>query len=126
VFAVAQRDEGDDVDPDKLYAMGTIAKLGAVQRGANGTMRVVLEGVERAVAVRVSKAEGYLVASLGPVEEQDPRDPRDATFMALHREVRERAAELGEARGLPEDVVATLLGQFASPGKLADFVAGYL
>ncbi|HUQ00934.1 MAG TPA: endopeptidase La [Kofleriaceae bacterium] len=128
VFAVAQRDEGDEIDPDRLYAMGTIAKVGAVQRGQNGTMRVVLEGVERAVAVRVAKSDGgaYLVATLGPVEEQEPRDPRDATFMALHREVRERAAELGEARGLPEDVVATLLGQFASPGKLADFVAGYL
>jgi ATP-dependent Lon protease len=126
VFALAQREETEDVDPSKLYAMGTIAKIAGTQRGAGG-VRVVLEGIERAVAVRVSKAEdGHLVATLAPVVEQGPRDPRDPNFLALHREVRERAAELGEARGLPEDVIATLLGQFSDPGKLADFVAGYL
>src|SRR6476619_5437681 len=53
VFAVAQRDEGEDVDPDKLYTMGTVATVGSVQRGRDG-VRVVLEGVERAVAVRVA------------------------------------------------------------------------
>ncbi|MBZ0235026.1 MAG: endopeptidase La [Deltaproteobacteria bacterium] len=125
VFAVAQRDESEEVDPDQLYTMGTIAKVGAIQRGPTGA-RVVLEGIERAVAVRVTRADGYLIAALAPVAEHSPRDPRDATFVALHREVRERAAELGEARGLPEDVVTTLLGQVADPGKLADFVAGYL
>jgi ATP-dependent Lon protease len=126
VFALAQREQTEDVDPSNLYAMGTIAKIAGTQRVAGG-VRVVLEGIERAVAVRVSKAdEGHLVATLAPVVEQEPRDPRDANFLALHREVRERAAELGEARGLPEDVIATLLGQFSDPGKLADFVAGYL
>ncbi len=125
VFAVAQRDEREEVEADELYTMGTIAKVGAIQRGPGG-VRLVLEGIERAVAVRVTKADGYLIAALAPVAELEPRDPRDATFVALHREVRERAAELGEARGLPEDVIATLLGQVPDPGKLADFVAGYL
>jgi len=125
VFAVAQRDDGEDVDPDKLYAMGTVAKLAAVQRGREGT-RVVLEGVERAVAVRVAPTDGYFVATLAPVALPAPLDPKDSTFVALHREVRERAAELAEARGLPEDVVAQLLVQIPEPGALADFVAAYL
>src|SRR5262245_19594074 len=60
VFAVTQRDEGDDVTAENLHAMGTVAKLGAIQRGMGG-VRVVLEGVERAVAVRVTPADGYLV-----------------------------------------------------------------
>ncbi len=126
VFAVAQRDDAEEVDGSRLHAMGTIAKISAVQRGRDGGVRVVLEGVDRAVAVRVTPNDGYLVATLATVTEHQPLDPRDPTFIALHREVRERAAELGEARGLPEDVIATLLGQFADAGKLADFVAGYL
>jgi ATP-dependent Lon protease len=125
VFAVAQRDDGEQIDPDKLYAMGTIAKLGAVQRGMGG-VRVVLEGLERAVALRVTPSDGHLVATLAPAAPHAPLDAKDPTFVALHREVRERAAELGEARGLPEEVIAAFLVQYPEPGALADVVAAHL
>src|SRR5919199_1249793 len=39
---------------------------------------------------------------------------------------RERAAELGERRGLPEEVVHQVLDSVEEPGKFADLVAGYL
>src|SRR5262245_34270023 len=125
VFAVAQRDEGEEVNADKLYTMGTVARVGAVQRGG-GQVRLVLEGVERGVMVRVTPSDGHLVASLAPAVERAPLDARDPAFIALHRELRERAAELAEERGLPEEVIKTLLAQVTEPGTLADFVAGYL
>ncbi len=40
--------------------------------------------------------------------------------------MRERAAELAEKRGLPEEVVLQVLESVTEPGKLADLVAGYL
>ena len=43
VLAIAQRDNADDVLPEGLYTVGTVAKLAAVQRGQNG-VRLVLEG----------------------------------------------------------------------------------
>ena len=52
--------------------------------------------------------------------------PDDAAFIALHREARQRAAELGEKSGLPEDVVKQVLEGVSEPGRLADLVAGYL
>src|SRR2546430_10055010 len=36
---------------------------------------------------------------------RSPLNEQDASFIALHKELRDRAAELGEKRGLPEDVV---------------------
>ena len=43
VFAVAQRDDADDVNAQNLYTMGTIATISSVQRGLGG-VRLVLEG----------------------------------------------------------------------------------
>jgi ATP-dependent Lon protease len=125
VFAVVQKDGGDEVGPDQLHGVGTVARIGAVQRGGGG-LRLVLEGIERAALVKVTPADGHLAAAVAPVTEHPPIDPRDPTFVALHREVRERAAELAEARGLSEEVVATLIGQVDGPGALADLVAAYL
>jgi ATP-dependent Lon protease len=125
VFAVAQKDDGDEVTPEGLYTIGTIATLSSVQRGLGG-VRLVLEGHERGIAMRVSSHEGYLVATVSPATELQPIDAKDHTFVALHREVRERAAELAKRRGLPEEAVEQMLVQITEPGRLADLVAAYL
>ena len=126
VFAVAQRDDGDEVTPDGLYTIGTIATLGSVQRGLGG-VRVVLEGHERGIAMRVTPHDGYLVGDgLRGRRAASRSTPKDPTFVALHREVRERAAELAKKRGLPDEAVEQMLTQITEPGRLADLVAGYL
>src|SRR4051794_24240799 len=58
VFVIAQRNDADEITPDGLYTMGTIATLGSVQRGLGG-VRLVLDGVERGIATRVSAVDGY-------------------------------------------------------------------
>jgi len=55
-----------------------------------------------------------------------PLNVDDAAFIGLHREARERAAELGQKSGLPDDVVKQVLEGVSDPGRLADLVAGYL
>jgi ATP-dependent Lon protease len=55
-----------------------------------------------------------------------PLDPQDPAFMALHREARERAAELGKKLGLPEETVNQVLAEVDQPGRLADLAAGYI
>ena len=125
VFAVAQRDTAEEVLPEGLYTVGTVAKVGAVQRGGNG-VRLVLEGLERGIALRVVPHDGYLQATVTPAVESPPANPKDATFVAMHREVRERAAELARKRGVSDHTVAQLLESITQPGALADIVAGYL
>jgi ATP-dependent Lon protease len=126
VFVAVQREDLDEVTPDNLYTIGTIATLGQIQRGIGG-VRVVIEGVERGIAVRVTPGDGgYLTATVGPAVELPPLDAKDPTFVALHREVRERAAQLGIKRGVPEEAVTQMLAQIHDPGRLADLVAGYL
>jgi ATP-dependent Lon protease len=59
-------------------------------------------------------------------EEMQPLSPEDPAFVALHREARARAAELGQKSGLPEEVVNQVLAGVNEPGRFADLVAGYI
>ncbi|MEO8190206.1 MAG: endopeptidase La [Acidobacteriota bacterium] len=125
VFAVAQRQDGDEVTPEGLYTIGTIATLGSVQRGLGG-IRLVLEGQGRGIAMRIAAKKGYLEAQVSAAAEMLPLDARDAAFLGLHREARERAAELGRRMGLPNEAIEQILAEVDEPGKLADVVAGYI
>ena len=125
VFAVAQRDNTDEPTPEILYSMGVIARIGQIQRGLGG-VQLLLQGEQRATSLQYSTSEGYLTAVVLPVEEMKPANEEDPTFIALHKELRERAAELGERRGLPEEVVHQVLDAVTDPGRFADLVAGYI
>ncbi len=125
VFAVAQRENVDHVTPDVLYTTGTIAKISQVQRGLGG-VQLLLHGENRGAALHYTETGGYLSAVVREVDDLPPLNSEDPAFVALHREARERAAELGQKSGLPEEVVRQVLEGVSEPGRLADLVAGYL
>ena len=125
VFAVSQRENLDQVSPSVLYTMGTVARIGQLQRGLNG-VQLLLHGERRSTAVHYTEAEGYLSAVVRDAPDLPPIDAQDPAFVALYREVRERAAELGQKSGLPEEVVKQVLADVTDPGRLADLVAGHI
>jgi len=125
IFVVSQRENLDDVSPEILHNMGTVATIGPVQRGPSG-MRLLLNGDYRALAVRFEEQDEYLVASIRETEEMPPLDPEAPVFAALYRETRERAAELGRRAGMPKEAVQQFLAETQEPGRFADLVAGHL
>src|SRR5690606_13193932 len=76
--------------------------------------------------LQVSEENGHLVAIVRGMEDLPPVDIHDPSFEALHRELRARAAELGQKSGLPPDVVQQVLNGVDDAGRFADLVAGYL
>jgi len=125
IFAVAQRENVDTVSPDVLYTTGTIAKISQIQRGLGG-VQLLLHGERRGTALHYTDNGRYLEAVVLDVDDLPPLKADDPAFVGLHREARERAAELGQKSGLPEDVVRQVLEEVSDPGRLADLVAGYL
>ncbi len=125
VLAVAQRQNVDDVSPEGLYSVGTIARLGQVQRSLSG-MQLVLHGERRGVALRYQERDGYYVATAITAADQNPTDPSNAAFVALFREARERAIELAKRAGLPEELVQQVISIAAEPSRFADLVSAYV
>jgi ATP-dependent Lon protease len=125
VFAVSQRQNVESVTSEALYTIGTIARIGQLQRGLSG-MQLLLHGERRGIAIHYSEKDGYLQAIVREAEEMLPISPEDPAFVALHKEARVRAAELGQKSGLPDEVVQQVLAGVNEPGKFADLVAGYI
>jgi ATP-dependent Lon protease len=125
VFAVAQRDVSEEPPLDGLYNVGVIARIGQVQRGLGG-VQLLLHGEQRAQALHFHEVDGYITADAVPLAEMAPIDGANPAFQALYREARERAMELGEKRGLPEEVLHNVLDSVTDPGRFADLVAGYV
>ncbi|MFP5286759.1 MAG: LON peptidase substrate-binding domain-containing protein, partial [Thermoanaerobaculia bacterium] len=124
VFAVSQREDVPQVTPEALHTIGTVAKIGQIQRGLGG-MQLLLQGEHRGIAMRIIEKDGHLEATVREADEMRPLNAEDPAFVGLFREARERAAELGTKSGLPEEVVHQVLESVTDPGRLADVVAAY-
>ena len=128
VFAVAQRERHPKASRRRTSTRSaTIATIGSVQRGLGG-IRLVLEGKARGHRDAARPDQAGLPRGDRPGGARDAARSTRATpaFAGLHREARERAAELGKKLGLPDEAVEQILAEVDEPGRLADLVAGYL
>jgi ATP-dependent Lon protease len=114
------------VEIDNLHLVGTIVTIAQVQRGMGG-MQLLIQGETRAMALHYTETEDEgLVASTRAMEEIEPLNEEDAAFVALYRELRERAAELGKRRGIPPEMLQQFMEGVRTPGPFADLVAFYI
>ncbi len=126
IFAVAQRENRDEVETDNLYTVGTVVQIAQVQRGAGG-MQLYIQGVSRALALHYVETEDEgLQASLREMDDLEPLNDNDPAFLALYRELRDRSAELGKRRGIPPEMLQQFLNGVQEPGPFADLVAFYI
>lgn len=126
VFAVLQRENETDVAADRLHAVGTLARIVQVEHEGR-TMQLLAHGERRAIAIRYEKDDkGRWFASVNDAETVEPENPEQVLLVALTKEIREKAAELGRRSGLPVGVLRQALTSVDSLGGLADLVASYL
>ncbi len=126
LFAVAQKENVDDADPEVLYSVGTVVRIIQTHR-VRGGLQLLVQGDERAEAVHYETAgDSMLRASLIPLIRLPPRNPGDPALQALDKELRDRAAELGTRRGVPAEALNQLIQGVDDPGSFADLVAFYL
>ncbi|HVF28582.1 MAG TPA: endopeptidase La [Pyrinomonadaceae bacterium] len=65
IFLATQHDASvDEPTPDHVYRVGTIARILQAQRQENGQTQVVVEGRERATAIRVENDNGAFTATV--------------------------------------------------------------
>src|SRR5690349_3060660 len=88
IFLVSQLDPADD-DPDReaLYDLGVIATVLQLLKLPDGTVRVLVEGKQRARLTDLSNASGHLTAQ---IELVDDEEPEGAEVSALMRSVVEQ------------------------------------
>jgi len=125
LIAVSQLDaETEEPTAEGLYRIGTICRIAQMQRVPGG-IQLVVQGTGRGAVLEFTERGEFLEAVVRRVQDMPPLDEEDAAYAALHKEVRERAAQLSRLRGVPKEIVDHLLGGAANGGELADLVAFY-
>jgi len=121
IFLVSQLDPGeDDPDRDDLYDLGVVASVLQLLKLPDGTVRVLVEGRQRATLKSLSRQDGHLVAE---VETIDSAEVEGAEVQALMRSVIEQFENYAKLnRKLPAET-AVQLGQIEEASKLSDAVA---
>jgi ATP-dependent Lon protease len=99
VFAVAQRENRDEVETDNLYTVGTIVRIAQVQKGAGG-LQLLIHGEGRALALEYTNTDDQgFAAALREMDELGPVEAEDPAFLALYQELRSRAGSWASAAG---------------------------
>ena len=124
LFLVAQLDPAeDDPDRDALYDLGVIATAMQLLKLPDGTVRVLVEGAQRARLVALSDSDGYQQAEVELVDEETSEGAEALALMRSVIDQFENYAKLNKR--LPAET-SMQLGEIDDPSVLADAVASNL
>ena len=122
IFLVAQLDPAeDDPEKDDLYDIGVTATIMQLLKLPDGTVRVLVEGKQRAeLRELVSRGSDYVEAGVRLIEEQVAEGPEATAMMRSVTEQFENYSKLNKK--MPAET-AVQLTEIATPAALADAVA---
>ncbi|HBF62152.1 MAG TPA: endopeptidase La [Gammaproteobacteria bacterium] len=124
IFLIAKRDsDKTDLDAEDLYSLGTVATILQLLKLPDGTVKVLVEGGQRAEIATIEFAEEYIRAEVTPCEEE-PIEGREAE--ALVRTLLSQFEQFAQSnKKIPQEVLASLSG-IDDPSRLMDTVAAQI
>ncbi len=124
IMLVAQKNPGDD-DPavDTIYEVGTLAQVLQLLKLPDGTVKVLVEGAERARVERFTDRTDFFEAEISLLPNITKADA-DADAMA-RTAVTQFESYVKLNKKVPQEVLATI-GQITDHAKLADTISAHL
>src|SRR4051794_34255099 len=124
ILLVAQKSAAkDEPSPEDLYDIGSIANILQMLKLPDGTVKVLVEGVQRARVVGVRDEKSHYVAEAVPI----PADAIESTEVeAMRRAMLTQFDQYVKLnKKIPPEILTSLSG-IDEPGRLADTVAAHL
>ena len=124
ILLVAQKSAAkDEPSPEDLYEIGSIANILQMLKLPDGTVKVLVEGVQRARVVSVTDEKTHYVAEAVPI----PADAIESTEVeAMRRAMLTQFDQYVKLnKKIPPEILTSLSG-IDEPGRLADTVAAHL
>jgi ATP-dependent Lon protease len=124
ILLVAQKTaELDDPQPEDLYDVGTLATILQLLKLPDGTVKVLVEGGERASIDNIAVGD-HFAAEITILNEEDRHDEREIDVL-----VRSIIAQFEQYvklnKKVPPEILTSLSG-IDEPGRLADTVAAHM
>jgi ATP-dependent Lon protease len=110
---------------EDLYPVGTATHIHKMFKLPDGSLRLIVQGVERLTLDRVVQARPFLRAAVTVAPDQR-RDEDLVEIDALQRNIKSNFQQVVSLSPLLSDDLQTLAANITDPGKLADFIASSL
>jgi ATP-dependent Lon protease len=128
IMLVAQKAAAkDEPSTDDMFEMGCVATILQMLKLPDGTVKVLVEGVQRAKVLSINDGESHFVANVAPI---DPAQERLATqtneLEALRRAVMQQFDQYVKLNKKIPSEILTSISSIDDPGRLADTIAAHL
>ncbi|MYN14678.1 endopeptidase La [Pusillimonas sp. TS35] len=124
IMLVAQKSAGkDDPSPEDLYEIGCAASILQMLKLPDGTVKVLVEGVQRARIQKVTDADTHFMSVVTAIEAEEGEG---AESEALRRAVVAQFEQYVKLnKKIPQEILTSLTG-IDDAGRLADTIAAHL
>ena len=121
IFLLSQLDPGcDDPEGSDLYDLGVVAQVLQLLKLPDGTVRVLVEGQERAKLETLREEGDYVIADVAIIDEPTASG---SEVTAMMRQVVDQFAEYAKLNKKVGDDAAEQLREIDDAGELADTIA---
>jgi ATP-dependent Lon protease len=124
IMLVAQKAAGkDEPKPDDMFEVGCVSSILQMLKLPDGTVKVLVEGVQRATTHSVSDNGEYFVSEVTPVP---PEVEQKSEVEALRRAVTQQFDQYVKLnKKIPPEILTSIAG-IDDAGRLADTIAAHL
>src|SRR6187397_3743789 len=124
IMLVAQRAAGkDEPKPDDMFEVGCVSSILQMLKLPDGTVKVLVEGVQRAITHGVTDNGEYFVSEVTPVP---PEVEQKSEVEALRRAVTQQFDQYVKLnKKIPPEILTSIAG-IDDAGRLADTIAAHL
>ena len=123
IMLVAQKEaQNDDPTKEDIYEVGTIATILQMIKLPDGTMKVLVEGNQRAKILEIKDYKDYYAANVSPLEEETETEELRKYISSLRKNFQEYVKITRKAT--PE--VLSTVNSIDSLSKLSDTLVGHL
>lgn len=124
ILLVAQKSANqDEPKSNDLYKIGTLATIIQTLKLPDGTVKVLVEGLQRANIKKLTQTEDFWTAQATLVKTREPKDKNTTAFMRLVFSQFDQYVKLNKK--IPPEILSSLTS-ITEPGRLADSIAANL
>ncbi|MBL4910909.1 MAG: endopeptidase La [Alteromonadaceae bacterium] len=124
IFLVAQKDASiDDPNADDVYVTGTVATILQMLKLPDGTVKVLVEGVQRAQVKKFTKTEDYFVAEIEYLYAEQA--PEDTVEVLIRSAISQFDGYVKLNKKIPPEVLTSVSG-IDDAEQLADTMAAHM
>ncbi|MDO8953493.1 MAG: endopeptidase La [Gammaproteobacteria bacterium] len=124
IFLVSQQNPTEENPTEKdLYSVGTIASILQLLRLPDGTLKVLVEGIERAKVKKYLKNDSYICAELEIIKTKEANDQNIEALLRSLVSQFDQYIKLNKK--IPPEVMSSLVG-IDDPVRLVDTIAAHM